>query len=136
MLFAVLFTDRPDQGALRAEHLQALAEHLLQPLDLQRHRGLAAQQPLGGAGQVQLDHFRRAAAHQEHLLVDALVGAAALEPRRSVGAEQQQGRHGGGPGGPGFDPRFFFKEFGFGFKSIEERKDFDCVKDFGINRRW
>jgi uncharacterized protein YciI len=23
MLFAVLFTDRPDQGALRAEHLQA-----------------------------------------------------------------------------------------------------------------
>ena len=49
---------------------------------LRRHH----RQPLGGSAAQPA-----AAADQEVLLVDALVGAAALEPRRSVGREQEQG---------------------------------------------
>lgn len=29
-----------------------------------------------------------------------------------------------------------FKEFGWGFDKIEEKKEFGILKDFGINRKW
>jgi hypothetical protein len=29
-----------------------------------------------------------------------------------------------------------FKDFGFGFESIEEKTEFGLCQDFGMNRRW
>lgn len=45
MLFAVLFADRPDQGALRAEHLQAHIDWVAKHQDTVRIAGSLREEP-------------------------------------------------------------------------------------------